>query len=95
MTIHSNNTASASCRRGGTWRRALTLTCPLMAMMICASLTGCAHRGVTVLRSDEMVTRVKEGQQITAPMNGWFMSDALYLRYREAVADRILEIQNP
>jgi len=42
-----------------------------------------------------MVTRVKEGQQITAPMNGWFMSDALYLRYREAVADRILEIQNP
>jgi len=29
----------------------------------------------------------------TAPVDGWFLSDALYLRYRKAVADRIQELQ--
>jgi hypothetical protein len=46
-----------------------------------------------VIRSDEIVSPVKAGETFSAPMDGWFMSDALYLRYREAVADRIQELR--
>jgi len=46
-----------------------------------------------VIRSDELVTPVRAGAAFTAPMDGWFLSDALYLRYRKAVADRIQEMQ--
>ncbi len=33
------------------------------------------------------------GKSYQAPVDGWFMSDALYQRYRRAVADKILEEQ--
>jgi len=46
-----------------------------------------------VIRSDEIVSPIKAGETFTAPMDGWFMSDALYLRYRKAVADRIQELE--
>ncbi len=54
-------------------------------------VTGC--RSARVIRSDEVVSPVKAGQGFVAPMDGWFMSDALYLRYRKAVADRIQELE--
>ena len=57
-----------------------------------ALVLGC--RSARVIRSDEVVSPVKAGQQFVAPMDGWFMSDALYLRYRKAVADRILELES-
>ena len=63
----------------------------LMAWLILMSWTGCA--GPRVIRSDEVVTPVRAGAAFTAPMDGWFLSDALYLRYRKAVADRIQELQ--
>jgi hypothetical protein len=47
-----------------------------------------------VIRSDEVVSPVKAGESFVAPMDGWFLSDALYLRYRKAVADRIQELQS-
>lgn len=59
--------------------------------MTWTSLTGCA--GPRVIRSDEIVTPLRAGQAFTAPMDGWFLSDALYLRYRKAVADRIQELE--
>ena len=62
-----------------------------MAWLILMSSTGCA--GPRVIRSDEVVTPVRAGASFVAPMDGWFMSDALYLRYRKAVADRIQELQ--
>ena len=63
-----------------------------MALTTLTSWTGCA--GPRVIRSDEVVSSVKAGQSFVAPMDGWFMSDALYLRYRKAVADRIQEMES-
>ena len=62
-----------------------------MVLPILMSWTGCA--GPRVIRSDEVVTPIRAGAAFTAPMDGWFLSDALYLRYRKAVADRIQELQ--
>ena len=62
-----------------------------MGSLILMSWTGCA--GPRVIRSDEVVTPIRAGTAFTAPMDGWFLSDALYLRYRKAVADRIQELQ--
>ena len=61
-----------------------------MVLLISMSWTGCS--GPRVLRSDEVVTPVRAGAALVAPMDGWFLSDALYLRYRKAVADRIQEL---
>ena len=36
---------------------------------------------------------LKVGQQFTAPLDGVFMSEALYQRTRQAVADRVLELK--
>jgi hypothetical protein len=44
-----------------------------------------------VVPADQSVSRLKAGAAFTPPFDGWFMSDALYQRYRRAVADRILE----
>jgi hypothetical protein len=46
-----------------------------------------------VIKDSEVVTPVKAGQQITAPMDGWFLSDAEYLRIRRAIKDRIMELK--
>ena len=54
-------------------------------------VTGC--RSPRIIRSDEVVSPVKAGQPFVAPADGWYLSDALYLRYRKAVADRIQETQ--
>ena len=62
-----------------------------MGSLILMSWTGCA--GPRVIRSDEVVTPIRAGAAFIAPMDGWFLSDALYLRYRKAVADRIQELQ--
>ena len=58
--------------------------------MIWLSLSAC--KSPRVLRSDETLTRLPAGRSFTAPVDGWFLSDALYLRYRKAVADKILEL---
>ena len=63
-----------------------------MGSLILMSWTGCA--GPRVIRSDEVVTPIRAGAAFTAPMDGWFLSDALYLRYRKAVADRIQELRS-
>ena len=60
-----------------------------MGLTILMSLTAC--RVPRVIESNSVVTPIQRGAVFTAPMDGWFMSDALYLRYRKAVADRIQE----
>ena len=37
--------------------------------------------------------RRRAGEAFARPMGGWFLGDALYLRYRKAVADRIQELR--
>ena len=73
------------------WRATTALVLLATAWTTSTSLTGC--KGPKVIRSDELVSPVKAGESFTAPMDGWFLSDALYLRYRKAVADRIQELQ--
>ena len=59
--------------------------------MISMLLTGC--KTVKVISADQTLVRLSRGTNFTAPNDGWFMSDALYQRYRRAVADKIQEIQ--
>jgi hypothetical protein len=44
---------------------------------------------------DQVETPVRAGEAFTPPVNGWFMGEARYQRYRRAVADKILELQTP
>jgi hypothetical protein len=84
--IETATTKPARTSRAGTaWRLAL------MALLISMSLSAC--RSPTVINADQTLTRLPAGQTYTAPVDGWFLSDALYQRYRKAVADRILEEQ--
>ena len=76
-----------------TWRLVTALALLATALMTLTNLTACS--GPKVIRNDEIVSPVKAGETFTAPMDGWFLSDALYLRYRKAVADRIQELQGP
>ena len=54
-------------------------------LLIWTSLSGCS--------ADQTAIRVEAQKPFTAPCDGWFLSDALYQRTRQAVADRILELQ--
>lgn len=54
------------------------------------SSTGCATR---VIRNDQVLVPLSAGVSYTPQMDGWFMSDATYMRVREAVADRVLELR--
>jgi hypothetical protein len=68
-----------------------------MALMISMSLSACRllpGGGTKVISADQTLTRLQAGQTFQAQCDGWFMSDALYQRYRKAVADRILEEQS-
>ncbi|ODU24010.1 MAG: hypothetical protein ABS95_02460 [Verrucomicrobia bacterium SCN 57-15] len=40
-----------------------------------------------------MLVPLSAGVSYTPQMDGWFMSDATYMRVREAVADRVLELR--
>jgi hypothetical protein len=60
-----------------------------MGPMILMLSTGC--RTVKVISSDQTVHFLKAGDSYVAPTDGLFMPDALYQRYRDAVADKIQE----
>jgi hypothetical protein len=48
---------------------------------------------VLVIPDDQNETFIKQGQNFKAPVDGVFMGDARYQRYRKAVADKILELE--
>ena len=72
---------------GTAWLPALTL------LMIWSCSSGCKSP-VRVISADQTETFLKGGQAFTAPVDGVFLPDARYQRYRRAVADKILEQQN-
>ncbi|MFN7141535.1 MAG: hypothetical protein ACK4UN_19580 [Limisphaerales bacterium] len=49
---------------------------------------------VLVIPSDQVETHLKANETFTPAVDGVFMSDARYQRYRRAVADKILELQS-
>ncbi len=63
----------------------------LTALLISTSLSACS--GPRLMSADQVLERMPAGKSYQAPVDGWFMSDALYQRYRRAVADKILETQ--
>jgi hypothetical protein len=60
-----------------------------LLMMICA---GCAH--YKVISSDRIVRRIKANEPFRAPIDGWFVPDARWLEIRDALADRIDELES-
>src|SRR5438552_7324269 len=64
----------------------------LLAIAALAPL-GCAH--YKVIEADKTVRRVKAHETFTAPVDGWFVSDARWLELREALADKIESLEKP
>ncbi len=60
--------------------------------MISTSWTGC-KTPVRVISAVETETFLKANQSFSPPVDGVFLPDARYQRYRRAVADKILEQQ--
>lgn len=74
-----------------TWLSHTQMRPAAMVLLILTSLSGCKSPGV--ISADDQLSRLNSGVGFTAPVDGWFMSDALYRRYRRAVADKILELE--
>ena len=53
--------------------------------------TGCAH--YRVVSQEKAVIRMKAGVPTTPSVDGWFVPDARWLEMREAIGDRILELE--
>ena len=62
-------------------------------MLLTLSMSSTACKTVKVVPADQMETRVEAGKPFTPSIDGWFMGDARYQRYRRAVADKILELK--
>lgn len=65
-----------------------------LLMLMCGSMSGCSglsRRALVVIRKDQEVSRLKEGQTMTAPVDGWFLPDGRYQSLRECCGDRITE----
>lgn len=63
-----------------------------LLMLMCGSMSGClGRRQLVVIRSDQEVKRVKAGEPMAAPVDGWFLPDARYQSLRECCGDRITE----
>jgi len=57
------------------------------------SLSACKGPQIQVISSDQTETFVRSNQVFTVPVDGVFMPEARYQRYRRAVADKIQEAQ--
>jgi len=53
--------------------------------------TGCAH--YKVISADKTVRRLKAHDQFVAPADGWFVPDARWLEMREALAEKIEQLE--
>lgn len=62
-----------------------TLSKAILLLSLCASMTSCAHSTIRIIPSDKAVTILKQGQAITAPNDGVFVPDALWIEINEAL----------
>ena len=60
-----------------------------LSMTICG---GCAH--YKVISSDKIVRRIKADEPFRPPIDGWFVPDARWIEIREAIADRINDLES-
>jgi hypothetical protein len=71
--------------------KAMAWIAPLTLGMIWMSLSGCKE--VVLIGADQAEVFVKSNSVFQVPMDGVFMPQARYQRYRRAVADKIQEVQ--
>lgn len=64
----------------------------LILLLTSMSWSGC-RTAVKIIPADQQEVPVRANEAFTPTVDGWFMGDARYQRYRRAVADRILELQ--
>ena len=64
---------------------------PIAASMLI--WTSCAH--YKVIDGDKTVRRLKAHDQFAVPSDGWFVPDARWLELREALADKIENLEKP
>jgi len=69
---------------------AMTKLLPIAALMMTCS--SCAH--YKAISSDRIVRRIKAEETFNAPVDGWFVPDARWQEIREAIADRITELES-
>ena len=72
-------------------RAASLATSLLVAALTLMSLSGCKE--VVLIGADQAEVFVKSNSVFQVPMDGVFMPQARYQRYRRAVADKIQEAQ--
>ena len=60
-----------------------------LSMMICA---GCTH--YKVINSDKVVRRITAEESFRAPVDGWFVPDARWMEIRDAITDRIQQLEH-
>ncbi|HUR45542.1 MAG TPA: hypothetical protein VMZ27_06630, partial [Candidatus Saccharimonadales bacterium] len=53
--------------------------------------TGCTH--YKVISADRTVRPLRAGENWKAPVDGWFAPDARWLEIRQAIADKIEELE--
>ena len=53
--------------------------------------TGCTH--YKVISADRTVHPLRVGETWKAPVDGWFVPDARWLEIRQAIADKIEELE--
>lgn len=63
----------------------------LMSVTVCfvSATVSCASSTVKVISADQSLLRLKSGETLKAPVDGWFMPDALYQRWRQMLADKL------
>ena len=68
----------------------MTKLLPIALLMMTCS--GCVH--YKAISSDRVVRRIKAEETFRAPVDGWFVPDARWQEIREAIADRIEQLQS-
>lgn len=53
--------------------------------------SGCTH--YKVIDQAKAVVPIRSGENFKAPVDGWFVPDARYVEMREAIADRIEQME--
>jgi len=77
-----------------TWTGCAFSRCPALTLLtLCPILlTGCAH--YKVIDANKTVRRLKAHETFLAPSDGWFVPDARWLELRNALADKIEQLES-
>jgi hypothetical protein len=75
------------------WRGKLSIAMELALIAVWMMIsTGCAH--YKVISADRTIHPLRAGETWHAPVDGWFVPDARWLEIRQAIAEKIEELEN-